>query len=303
MTLSDERNSRIPEENLISSGHIACAGCGERLALKFALKALGRRTVVVVPASCSAVVDGMFPFSAIDVPLVHNTFESTAAVATGIKRGLQIQNKHDVTVLAWAGDGGTYDIGLQALSAAAERNENFIYVCYDNEAYMNTGIQRSSATPFRTWTTTTPLSKPKIQPKKNIMDIMAAHRIPYAAAASIAYPEDLIEKVRKAKDTAGFSFILLFTPCPTGWRYNPEDTVKLARLAVETRIFPLYEVFNGVDYVINKTVKEGSVEEYFKLQGRFSGIGEEDLKAIREGIDEHWNQLLKREKLYSENKS
>ncbi len=295
MTLSDLRNPRIPEEEYISPGHIACAGCGERLAFKFALKALGCRTIVVVPASCSAVVDGLFPTSAAEVPLLHNTFESTAAVATGVKRGLRIQKKDDISVLAWAGDGGTYDIGLQALSAAAERNEDFIYVCYDNEAYMNTGIQRSSATPFKTWTTTTPLDKPKMQPKKNIMDIMTSHRIPYTATASIAYPEDLIDKMRKAKSISGFSFILIFTPCPTGWKYSPEDTVKLARLAVETRLFPLYEVFDGINYSVNKQVKESTVEEYFRLQGRFSGIGESDLNEIKENIEKNWSILLKKE--------
>ncbi|MFC1554202.1 thiamine pyrophosphate-dependent enzyme [candidate division KSB1 bacterium] len=295
MTLSDLRKPRIPEEELVSSGHIACAGCGERLALKFALKALGRNTVIVVPASCSAVVDGMFPTSAVSIPYIHNTFESTAAVAAGVKRGFQIQNKHDITVLAWAGDGGTYDIGLQALSAAAERNEDIVYICYDNEAYMNTGIQRSSSTPFKTWTTTTPLSKPKIQPKKNIMDIMASHRIPYAATASIAFPEDMINKIKKAKETKGLTFILTFTPCPTGWKSAPEDTVKLARLAVTTRIFPLYEIYNGVDYKVNKEIRINEVEEYFNIQGRFKDITEEDLKYIKENIQYDWDLLLKKE--------
>lgn len=297
MNSSDNRCPRIPEEEHISSGHIACAGCGERLALKFALKALGSRTIIVVPAGCSAVVDGMFPFSAAHVPLMHNTFESTAAVATGVKRGFQIQNKSDITVLAWAGDGGTYDIGFQALSGAAERNENIIYICYDNEAYMNTGIQRSSATPFKTWTTTTPHNKPKIQPKKDIMEIMASHRIPYAATASIAFPEDLIAKIQKAKSVNGFTFILIFSPCPTGWRFTPENTIKIARLAVETRVFPLYEVKEGIYYSVNKTFKESSPEEYFNLQGRFSGINEQEFEKIKENIARNWNFLLKKEEM------
>jgi len=297
MNSSVNRCPRIPEEEHISSGHIACAGCGERLALKFALKALGSRTVIVVPAGCSAVVDGMFPFSAARVPLMHNTFESTAAVAAGVKRGFQIQNKSDITVLAWAGDGGTYDIGFQALSGAAERNENIIYICYDNEAYMNTGIQRSSATPFKTWTTTTPHNKPKIQPKKDIMEIMASHRIPYAATASIAFPEDLIAKIQKAKSIDGFTFIVIFSPCPTGWRFTPENTIKIARLAVETRVSPLYEVKEGVYYSVNKTFKESSPEEYFNLQGRFSGINEQEFEKIKDNIARNWDLLLKKEEM------
>jgi len=297
MNLSEIRCPRIPEDEYISSGHIACAGCGERLSLKFTLKALGSRTIIIVPASCSAVADGMFPFSATHVPLLHNTFESTAAVASGVRRALKVQRREDTTVLAWAGDGGTYDIGIQALSAAAERDEDLIFACYDNEAYMNTGIQRSSATPFKTWTTTTPLKQPKLQPKKDIMEIMAAHRIPYAASASIAFPEDLVAKMQKAKNIEGFKFILIFAPCPTGWRFSPELTVHLARLAVETRIFPLYEVEDGIRYSIDKSHKERSIKEYFELQGRFSGIKEQELEIIKENIALNWNLLLKKEEL------
>ncbi|MFC1563716.1 thiamine pyrophosphate-dependent enzyme [candidate division KSB1 bacterium] len=300
MNLSEKRCPRIPDEDYISSGHISCAGCGERLALNYCLKALGKKTVIVVPASCAAVVDGMFPFSATLVPLIHNTFESTAAVATGVKRGLKIRGQDDVEVLAWAGDGGTYDIGLQALSAAAERNEDIIFICYDNEAYMNTGIQRSSATPFKTWTTTTPLQHPKLQPKKDIMEIMAAHAIPYAASASIAFPEDLIEKVEKAKNISGFKFILVFSPCPTGWRYDPEDTIKLARLAVETRIFPLFEVYSGSKYIVSKDYKSSSIEDYFKRQGRFSGINNEEIAVIEQNVEVKWQYLLKKENLFDQ---
>ncbi len=297
MNSSDQRCPRIPEEKHLTSGHIACAGCGERIALNFALKALGKRTVIVVPASCSAVVDGLFPLSASNVPLIHNTFESTAAVASGAKRALTIKGEKDVIVLAWAGDGGTYDIGLQALSAAAERNEDIIFVCYDNEAYMNTGIQRSSATPFKTWTTTTPSNMPKIQPKKDIMEIMASHRIPYAATASIAYPEDMVSKLKKAKEISGFKFLLIFTPCPTGWRYAQDNTIEMARLAVETKIFPIYEIIDGKKYTINKSFKENSVEKYFNSQGRFSGVSPEDLTFIKGQIEMNWELLLKKEKM------
>ncbi len=297
MNSSEHRCPRIPDEDYITSGHISCAGCGERLALNHTLKALGKQTVIVVPASCAAVVDGMFPFSATRVPLIHNTFESTAAVATGVKRGLKIKGEPDVDVLAWAGDGGTYDIGLQALSAAAERNEDILFVCYDNEAYMNTGIQRSSATPFKTWTTTTPQGHPKMQPKKDIMEIMAAHSIPYAGTASIAYPEDLIDKVNKAKSISGFKFLLIFTPCPTGWRYDPQHTIGIARLAVETMIFPLYEVHNGTEYRVDKEIRSSAIEEYFEMQGRFSGINEDEMSVIRKNVEFKWNYLLEKEKI------
>lgn len=288
---------QVPEAQYISCGHTACAGCGERLALNFSLKGLGKRTIIVVPASCSAVIDGLFPTSATRVPLIHNTFESTAAVASGVARSLRFRKMEDVNVLAWAGDGGTYDIGLQAMSAAAERNENIIYICYDNEAYMNTGIQRSSATPFKAWTTTTPNEQPKMQPKKDIMEIMAAHHIPYAATASIAFPEDLIDKVKKAKDLPGFKFILIFTPCPTGWRYNPEDTIKIGRLAVETRLFPLYEVEEGIRYRVKKDFPLAPLEEYVKLQKRFSSLDQETLGLMKDEVARNWKTLLKREEM------
>ncbi|MCX5913464.1 MAG: thiamine pyrophosphate-dependent enzyme, partial [Deltaproteobacteria bacterium] len=185
-------------------------------------------------------------------------------------------------------------IGIQALSGAAERNDDFIYVCYDNEAYMNTGIQRSSATPWGAWTTTTPPANLKNQPKKDIVQIMAAHRIPYAATASIAYPEDFFRKVNKAKSLRGLKFIYAFSPCPVGWRFPSEQTIRLARLAVQTKIFPLYEVENGERFILNVEPEGQPVGEYLKSQGRFAYLREGDLERIQENVDREWKRLMTR---------
>jgi pyruvate/2-oxoacid:ferredoxin oxidoreductase beta subunit len=198
------------------------------------------------------------------------------------------------TVLAWAGDGGTFDIGLQALSGAAERNDDFIYICYDNEAYMNTGNQRSSATPFLTWTTTTPVRQAKEEAKKNIMEIMAAHRIPYAATASVAYPEDFFQKMKKAKEIRGLKFIHILASCPTGWRLPSQLSIKAARLAALTRIFPLYEIENGEKYTINLKQEPRPVQEYLKLQGRFSHLTDSEIEVIQENVGRAWERLMKK---------
>ena len=211
-------NFAVPSDEVMAPGHLGCAGCGGTLAMRLALKALGRKTVLVVPACCWSVIDGPAPYSAAGVPLMHTPFASAAAAASGVRAGLDLKGDTTTTVCAWAGDGGTFDIGLQALSAAAERNENILYICYDNEAYMNTGVQRSSATPFGAWTTTTPAQHVKDRPKKDLLAIMAAHGIPYAATATVAYPDDLIAKVRKAAAIRGTRFIHLLAPCPPGWK-------------------------------------------------------------------------------------
>jgi pyruvate/2-oxoacid:ferredoxin oxidoreductase beta subunit len=193
--------------------------------------------------------------------------------------------------MAWAGDGGTFDIGLQSLSGCAERNDDIIYVCYDNEAYMNTGIQRSSATPFMSWTTTTPTSAFKDTPKKDIMAIMAAHRIPYAATASPAFPEDLLKKMDRAKRTQGLRFIHIHSSCPPGWKFASELSVKISRLAVETKLFPLYEIEHGRKYTLTHEPKGIPVREYLKLQGRFHHLTAEDIQAIQDNVDEEWEML------------
>ncbi len=285
----------LPKEEIMSPGHLACQGCGATLALRYTLKALGRKTIMAVPACCWSVIDGPFPYSAAGVPVYHCAFETAASTASGISHALSQLGQDDVTTLAWAGDGGTFDIGLQALSGAAERGDNLIYIVYDNEAYMNTGIQRSSSTPHGAWTTTTPVKHYKKGPKKNIMNIMAAHYIPYCATANIGYPEDLIRKVRKAKDIKGTKFIHLYAPCPTGWKHPPDITIKVAQLATLTNVFPIYEIENGF-YIINKKIIEPKpVFEYLKLQGRFQHLDENEVKYIQEEVDQNWKRLLKME--------
>jgi len=276
------------------SGHLACSGCGATIGMRYALKALGEDTVVVIPASCWSVIAGVFPYDSLKVPVYHVAFETAASSATGVKAGLEMMGDTTTTVLAWAGDGGTFDIGLQALSGAAERNEDIIYVCYDNEAYMNTGIQRSSATPFLTWTTTTPVHQTKEEAKKNIMEIMAAHRIPYAATASIAYPEDFFNKIKKAKGMEGFKFIHILSTCPTGWRLPTQLSIKAARLAVLTRVFPLYEIEYGERYTLNLKPEFHPVKEYLKLQGRFSHLDDSQMEVIQGNVGKTWEKLMKK---------
>jgi pyruvate/2-oxoacid:ferredoxin oxidoreductase beta subunit len=285
---------RFPDEEYMMSGHLACSGCGATLGMRYALKALGEDTVVVIPASCWSVIAGVFPYDSLKVPVCHVAFETAASSATGVKAGLEMMGDTTTTVLAWAGDGGTFDIGLQALSGAAERNEDFIYVCYDNEAYMNTGVQRSSATPFMTWTTTTPVHRTKEEAKKNIMEIMAAHRIPYAATASIAYPEDFFNKIKKAKTIEGFKFIHILSTCPTGWRLPTQLSIKAARLAVLTRVFPLYEIEYGERYTLNLKPEFHPVKEYLKLQGRFSHLDDSQIEVIQGIVEKMWEKLMKK---------
>ena len=290
------------KEEQLTSGLLSCPGCGAAIAMRMVLKILGPETVVVIPACCWTIIAGQFPYFALKVPMLHCAFETAASSASGIARSLKIKNKSHINVLAWAGDGGTFDIGIQALSGAAERGENIIYACYDNEAYMNTGIQRSSATPEGSWTTTTPISG-EDRPKKDMMAIMMAHDIPYAATISIAYPNDLKRKVEKAKSLngKGLRYLHILCPCPTGWRSEPSKTVELARLAVQTGIFPLYE-FENVDgkktFEINQC---GSlaIEKYLTLQGRFAHLKEKDIEKIQKEVERKKDHLFKLEKLYN----
>ncbi len=284
----------IPEEDYMYSGHVGCPGCGAAIAMKFFLKAMGEKTIIVLPACCWSIIAGPYPQSTLQVPLIHSAFEAGGAVASGVRAALDAKGDTETVVVTWAGDGGTFDIGFQALSGAVERNEDFIYVCYDNEAYMNTGIQRSSATPYGAWTTTTPGIQWKRGRKKNIVEALAAHRIPYAATASIAFPEDLVKKVRRARETKGSRFLHIYTTCPTGWRMPSEMSVRIARMAVETCIFPLYEVTDGVHYTLNHTPRGFPVSEYLKLQGRFGHLTEADREQIQEMVTEDWHLLLRK---------
>ncbi|MBA4393773.1 MAG: 2-ketoisovalerate ferredoxin oxidoreductase [Desulfobacca sp.] len=286
--------SEALDREYMFSGHVGCPGCGAAIAMKFVLKALGEKTIMVLPACCWSIIAGAYPQSALGIPVIHSAFETGGAVASGVRAALDMKGDTETTVLTWAGDGGTFDIGFQALSGAVERNEDFIYVCYDNEAYMNTGVQRSSSTPYGAWTTTTPGSDWKKMRKKNIVEALVAHRIPYAATASIAYPEDLVYKVKKAKWIKGSRFLHIFSSCPTGWGLPSELSVKIARMAVQTNIFPVYEVEDGLRYTINFMSKGYLVKEYFKLQGRFKHLTESDLDQIQEMVNDDWELLLRK---------
>lgn len=284
----------IPDRELMVSGHVGCPGCGATIAMKFALKALGEKTMVVIPACCWGVIAGPHPQTALKVPVMHTAFATAGAAASGLRAALDMRGDTDTTVMVWAGDGGTFDIGFQSLSGAVERNEDFIYVCYDNEAYMNTGVQRSSSTPYGTRTTTTPGRGWKKSRKKNIVETLAAHRIPYAATASIAFPGDFIAKFQKAaKLKGGTRFIHVFSPCPPGWGIPSELSVKIARLAVQTNVFPLYEVEGGTQYTLSFR-GDRPVEDYLRLQGRFKHLKKEDFTKIQEMVDEDWALLMRK---------
>jgi len=284
----------LSKEEYLLKGHIACAGCGATIALRLLFKALGNRVIMVIPACCSSVIPGPYPYTSFAVPVQNIIFESTGATASGVVAALRKRGIKDVTVVGWAGDGGTFDIGIQALSGAAERGTDFIYICYDNEAYGNTGVQRSGATPYGAWTTTTPTGKK--ERKKDMPFIMAAHRIPYIATACPSYPIDFIRKLRKAREIKGTRFIHLLAPCPTGWRYDASKTVQMGRLAVQTGMWVLFEIEYGrfklnppSDELIDKA-KRRPVEEYLTLQGRFRRLGEEDIQKKQKWVDEDWER-------------
>ena len=284
----------LNNSNLMNPGHLGCPGCGATIAMKFALQALGAKTMVVIPACCWGVIAGPYPQSALNIPVLQTAFATAGAAASGLRAALDMRGEADTTVLSWAGDGGTFDIGFQSLSGAVERNEDCIFVCYDNEAYMNTGVQRSSATPYGTRTTTTPGRGWKKTGKKNIVEALAAHRIPYAATASIGYPQDMIEKFKKAAALKGGSrFIHVFATCPTGWRIGSEMSVTIARLAVQTNVFPLYEVRDGLDYTLNFRGQR-PVKDYLSPQGRFAHLTRADMAHIQQRVDAEWQLLLKK---------
>jgi len=287
----------FPREEYLLKGHAACAGCGPSIALRLLFKALGNKVIMVVPACCTTVIQGPYPFTSFAVPLQNMLFEATGATCSGIVAALKMRGLDDIIVVGWAGDGGTVDIGIQALSGAAERETNFIYICYDNEAYGNTGLQRSGATPYGAWTTTTPTGKK--ERKKNMPLIMAAHKIPYVATACPSYPVDFVNKLRKAKEIKGTKYIHVLAPCPTGWRYDTSKTVEIGRLAVQTGIWALYEIENGrfrlnppSDRLIDKS-KRKPVKEYLAMQDRFRHLTEADIEKIQTWVDEDWEYYSK----------
>ena len=284
----------VTDRDYFKPGHLGCPGCGAAIAIKFALKALGEKIIMVIPASCASIIVGPYPQSAVNIPILHTAFATAGAAASGVRAALDLKGDTETTVLSWAGDGGTFDIGFQSLSGAVERNEDCIFVCYDNEAYMNTGVQRSSSTPYGMRTTTTPGQDWKKTRKKNIMETMAAHRIPYAATASIAFPEDLVAKFQKAKaKKGGARFIHIFASCATGWGAPSEMSVKIARLAVQTNIFPLYEIENGTRYTLNYK-GDRPVKDYLQTQGRFKHLSKADVAQIQKMVTEDWDGMCRK---------
>jgi len=296
----------VNRKEYFSPGHRACQGCAEALGVRLVGKALGRDTVVASATGCMEVTSTPLPFTSWNVPWIHVAFENAAAVASGAEAGMKALMrkgrvpKKKITFLAMAGDGGTSDIGVQALSGALERGHDFIYVCYDNEAYMNTGIQRSSATPYGASTTTSPAGKVvpgQLTWKKNMPEIAAAHDIPYVATACPSYPLDLIEKVKKGARIKGPAYVHILSACPTGWRLPPELAIKVGRLAVETGVFPLYEVENGRYELSIETEKLRPVKDYLKIQGRFRHLDEDMIEKIQNRVTEEYERLKKKVKM------
>ena len=283
----------IPREELFNPGHPACPGCGAAPSMRLALKALGSKTMVVIPASCWSIIAGAHPFFSLEVPLLHTPFLSAAAAAAGLKAALEAQGDQETLVMAWAGDGGTYDIGFQGLSGAAERRTNMLYVCYDNEAYMNTGGQRSSATPLGTQTSTTPGGK--LEEKKDLLNIMVAHGASYVATATLAYPQDLLKKFRKARDKKGFRFIHLLSPCPTGWGFPEDKTITMARMAVESGAYHLMEWEGEGWQTTYHPSFQVKVEDYLQAQTRFAHLTGEELQEIARRTAEYWERVSRSE--------
>jgi pyruvate ferredoxin oxidoreductase beta subunit len=298
-TLSIYAPKLVTNREYIASGHRACSGCGEVLAVRYVCKALGRNTIISNATGCMEIISSPLPETSWEVPWIHTLFENASAVASGIESGIKaLKRKHgytkEVKVVAMGGDGGTADIGLQSLSGALERGHDFLYVCYDNEAYMNTGIQRSSETPFGASTTTAPAGKDSMGQhtwKKNMAAIAAAHNIPYVATSCSSYPFDIMTKVEKAIKIKGPSYIHILSVCPTGWRCPSNLTIKMGRLAVETGIFPVYEIEDG-KYKLNIDLPGlRPVEDYLKLQGRYRHLTKDNTVVIQAKAIEEYNRI------------
>ncbi len=290
---------KINDKEYILPGSRACQGCGLTLAYRYLLKALRENTILTIPASCLCVLHGLYPITPVTVPCLNTTFASTAASASGIAAGLSALNKSDITVVAMAGDGSTYDMGIQSLSGAAERNTDFIFICYDNEGYMNTGTQRSSATPLGAMTTTTPIHTKQDQ-KKDFVKIMEAHDLPYLATTSPAYPIDLYDKFVKAKRIKGTRYMHIYSPCPPGWMYPTKDTIRIGKLAVETGMVILYEIENGRLRLTGRSNtlasrgKRQPIIHYVERQGRFKKMSIEQLNTLQAWVDRRWDEYVRR---------
>ncbi|MCX7982862.1 MAG: thiamine pyrophosphate-dependent enzyme [Syntrophales bacterium] len=290
---------KINAKEYILPGNRSCQGCGLSLAYRMALKALREKTIMVLGPSCLCVLHGLYPSTAVLIPGFNTTFASAGAAASGLVAGLRALGRDNETVCAFIGDGGTSDMGIQSLSGAAERQTDFIYVCYDNEGYMNTGTQRSSATPLGAITTTTPIYT-KEEHKKDLVRIMEAHEIPYIATANAAYPIDLYDKFVKAKKIKGTRYIHLFIPCPPGWGFPPKDTIKIGRLAVETGVFPLFEIENGKFHFTGRSralAERGHkipVSTYLERQARFQKMTPAQVNVFQQWVDRRWEDFLRR---------
>lgn len=279
---------RSDEAPMLCSGHAACPGCIDALSARHVLAALGPDTVAVIPPSCMAIIAGPQPYSALKIPVYQPTLEASAAAASGLRRALDAQGKQHTQVLVLAGDGGTYDIGFQCLSSAAERNEDMLYVCLDNEGYMNTGAQKSSSTPRFAQTGSTPAGK--TTRKKNLVEIMAAHGVPYAATASAGHLDDLKRKLHKARALRGLRLLTLLIPCLDGWGLAEDAGLAAARLAVETGAFPLYEVEDGERYAL-QSAKTRPIADYLALQSRYRHLQPAQIEALQQEIDAGWARL------------
>ena len=295
----------ITRRNNFAPGHRACIGCGEALAVRLAAKALGNNVVVANATGCMEIVASQIPYTSWQVPWIHTLFENAAAVASGVEAGYKAMRRkgrplpENVKIVAIAGDGGTNDIGLQALSGALERGHDFTYICFDNEAYMNTGIQRSSATPFGAITTTSPAGKQSIGQftwKKNMPEIAVAHNIPYVATASPSYPFDMMDKVAKAAAIPGPAYVHILSVCPTGWRSSTDSPIILGRLAVESGVFPLYEVVNGQYKMSIDLPKLRPIRDYLKMQGRFRHLSDDVINIIQERVEEEYYKIVEKAK-------
>jgi pyruvate ferredoxin oxidoreductase beta subunit len=285
----------LTAEEFIYPGNRACSGCGLSTLYRIGLKALGRDSIFVVPPSCLTVMQGLYPIAATQIPSLNVTFASTAAAATGVRAALKARGKENIKVVAWAGDGGTSDIGIQSLSAAIERGEDFLYICYDNEAYMNTGVQRSGTTPRGAYTTNTPI-KGKIQKNKDLPTIMAAHNPTYVATCSAAYPLDFHNKILKAISLKGMKYIHIHTPCPSGWGMEERLSITVGKMAVNAGLFDLYEVENGKKTLSGPSAKLlkretlPRIDEYLKAQSRFRMLTEEHVAELQAEIDAKWEK-------------